>query len=108
MKGTGSASRRISGSGGTRYRAGLRSTSKEKPKRERRTPMTQSPVVSYDAVEEMAELYDHVPYYRQRADISFYVRETRAIDGPVLELASGTGRVLLPVARAGKRVVGLE
>lgn len=70
--------------------------------------MTQSPVVSYDAVEEMAELYDHVPYYRQRSDIAFYVRETRAIDGPVLELASGTGRVLLPVARAGKRVVGVE
>lgn len=70
--------------------------------------MTQSPVVSYDAVEEMAELYDHVPYYRQRADISFYVRETQALDGPVLELASGTGRVLLPIARMGKRIVGLE
>jgi SAM-dependent methyltransferase len=70
--------------------------------------MTQSPVVSYDAVEEMAELYDHVPYYRQRADIAFYVRETRATVGSVLELASGTGRVLLPIARAGNRVVGVE
>jgi SAM-dependent methyltransferase len=70
--------------------------------------MTESTVVSYDAIEEMAELYDHVPYYRQRADIAFYVRETRSIEGAVLELASGTGRVLLPIARGGKRIVGLE
>ncbi len=41
-------------------------------------------------------------------DISFYVEEARRCGGPVLELACGTGRVLLPTARAGVEAVGLD
>jgi ubiquinone/menaquinone biosynthesis C-methylase UbiE len=42
-------------------------------------------------------------------DIPFYVELAREADGPVIELAVGTGRVAVPVARAiGRRVIGLD
>ncbi|MBI2922830.1 MAG: class I SAM-dependent methyltransferase [Planctomycetes bacterium] len=41
-------------------------------------------------------------------DIAFYVRHARRSGGPVLELASGTGRVTIPIAKAGIRVTGLD
>jgi SAM-dependent methyltransferase len=62
----------------------------------------------YDTVEEMGLLYDHVAPYRQRADVAFYVSAARRAQGRVLELGCGTGRILLPIARAGVRVVGVD
>ena len=42
-------------------------------------------------------------------DVPFYVELAREADGPVVELAVGTGRVAIPVARAiGRRVVGID
>jgi SAM-dependent methyltransferase len=42
-------------------------------------------------------------------DIPFYVELARAADGPIVELAVGTGRVAAAVARAtGRRVVGID
>ena len=41
-------------------------------------------------------------------EIDFYVERARASGGPVLELASGTGRVSWPIARAGIPIVGLD
>jgi len=41
-------------------------------------------------------------------DVAFYVEEARRAGSPVLELGCGTGRIALPVARAGIRVVGLD
>src|SRR3954463_10648330 len=42
-------------------------------------------------------------------DVPFYVGLAREADGPLVELAVGTGRVAIPVARAtGKRVVGID
>lgn len=55
-----------------------------------------------------AELYDHVIPYRDRPDTEFYVEMARKSGGPVLELGCGTGRVLLPMARAGIDIVGLD
>ena len=66
-----------------------------------------------------AELYDVHPLYAARADVAFYVDEARraaeqcARSGeraatPVLELGCGSGRVLLPTARAGVNIVGLD
>lgn len=54
-----------------------------------------------------AELYDIV-YADYVDDIGFYVDEAAAAGGPCLELGCGTGRVLLPVARAGVTVTGLD
>jgi SAM-dependent methyltransferase len=63
---------------------------------------------SYDAIPDFGLLYDHVPLYRERADVGFYVEETSAAGGPVLELGCGTGRILVPIARAGATIVGLD
>lgn len=56
----------------------------------------------------LAELYDQLPAYIARKDIAFYVDYARSVDGPVLELACGTGRVLIPVAESGCQIVGLD
>jgi SAM-dependent methyltransferase len=56
----------------------------------------------------IADLYDHVTLYRERADIAFFVDAAREAGGPVLELGCGTGRVLIPTARAGIDIVGLD
>ena len=43
------------------------------------------------------------------ADVRFYVGLAREADGPLIELAVGTGRVAIPVAQAtGRRVVGID
>jgi SAM-dependent methyltransferase len=43
------------------------------------------------------------------ADVPFYVGLARDADGPLVELAVGTGRVAIPVARAtGRRVIGID
>jgi SAM-dependent methyltransferase len=41
-------------------------------------------------------------------DVAFYVRQARRTGSPILELGCGTGRVCLPLARAGFDVVGLD
>lgn len=41
-------------------------------------------------------------------DISFYVDEALAAGGPVVELGVGTGRIAIPTAMAGVRVIGVD
>ncbi len=41
-------------------------------------------------------------------DISFYVEEAVAAGGPVVELGVGTGRIAIPTAAAGVRVIGVD
>jgi ubiquinone/menaquinone biosynthesis C-methylase UbiE len=43
-----------------------------------------------------------------RRDIAFWRRLASRVDGPVLELGCGTGRVAIPVAKAGATVVGID
>ena len=43
------------------------------------------------------------------ADVGFYVELAAQADGPLVELAVGSGRVAIPVARAtGRRVIGID
>jgi len=56
----------------------------------------------------IAQFYEHVPSYRSRGDVEFYIEEAVASGGPVLELGCGTGRIALPVAREGIAVTGLD
>ncbi len=43
-----------------------------------------------------------------RRDVAFWQRLAAAQDGPVLELGCGTGRISVPVARAGAALVGID
>jgi SAM-dependent methyltransferase len=57
-------------------------------------------------------LYD-LEYRRRRADVNFYRRlaeERRccAAGGPILDLACGTGRMMIPLLRDGNTVVGVD
>lgn len=56
----------------------------------------------------VAELYDYVVPYATRGDVEFFVDEALAANGPVLEIGCGTGRVLIPVARAGVSITGID
>ena len=56
----------------------------------------------------VAQLYDQVVPYRERPDVSFFVQAALDSGGPVLEVGSGTGRVLIPTARAGITITGLD
>lgn len=61
----------------------------------------------------MASLYDRYDLYdlvapRDEAMEGFYVGEARANGPRVLELACGSGRLTLPLARAGLEVVGID
>ena len=44
----------------------------------------------------------------ERADIPLYVALASATDGPILELACGTGRLAIPLAAAGHHVTGVD
>ena len=58
----------------------------------------------YDAI---ADLYD--AWSRSvTEDVDFYVEEARAVGGTVVELGVGTGRIAVPVARAGVPVIGVD
>ena len=43
-----------------------------------------------------------------RRDILFWKQMAAPVDGPILELGCGTGRVAIPVARAGATVIGID
>ena len=58
----------------------------------------------YDSI---ASIYD--PWSRSvTEDVDFYVEQALASGGPVVELAVGTGRIAIPVARAGIDVIGVD
>ena len=62
----------------------------------------------YREHEFVAEFYDYVVPYVQRPDVDFYVGLSIESSGPVLELGCGTGRVLIPTAKAGINIVGVD
>jgi SAM-dependent methyltransferase len=62
----------------------------------------------YDRARFIPEFYDYVVPYATRPDIGFYVGAARQHGGPVLELGCGTGRILIPTARAGIDISGLD
>jgi SAM-dependent methyltransferase len=58
----------------------------------------------YDAI---ADLYD--PWSVSVVeDVGFYLEEARRSGGPVLELGVGTGRIAVPIAADGIRVIGVD
>jgi SAM-dependent methyltransferase len=63
---------------------------------------------NYDAHPEIGVLYDHVPVYRDRKDVEFYIDLCRAAKGDVLELGCGTGRLLIRAAEAECTITGVD
>ena len=58
----------------------------------------------YDAI---AKLYD--PWSASVVeDVGFYLEEARRSGGPVIELGVGTGRIAVPIAADGIRVIGVD
>lgn len=58
---------------------------------------------------------DYAPFYDwenaqtlDRRDVRFWQELAARVSGPVLELGCGTGRVTIPVARSGARIVGID
>ncbi len=43
-----------------------------------------------------------------RRDVPFWLRMTGVVEGPVLELGCGTGRITMPLAHEGVHVVGID
>jgi SAM-dependent methyltransferase len=59
------------------------------------------------AYDPIARLYD--PWSRSVVeDVAFYVEEAVRSGGPVVELGVGTGRIAVPTAAAGLRVIGVD
>ncbi len=59
------------------------------------------------AYDEIARIYD--PWSRTVIeDVTFYVEEAVRDGGPVVELGVGTGRIAVPIAAAGVRVIGVD
>lgn len=62
-------------------------------------------VSDYDA---FAAVYDELAA-AMTEDVAFYVSLAAEADGPVVELAVGTGRVAIPIVeRTGRRVIGID
>ncbi len=62
---------------------------------------------------------DHEPLYRDgrhydiqhrnfKRDIPFYLDQARKYGDPILELACGTGRLTIPIAKEGYNITGLD
>ena len=59
------------------------------------------------AYDNIARIYD--PWSRTvTEDVSFYVAEAVQSGGPVVELGVGTGRIAVPIALEGVRVIGVD
>jgi len=56
----------------------------------------------------VAEFYDHFTPYRDRKDIGFYLWAAEEYGASILELGCGTGRVMIPLAKAGYEITGLD
>lgn len=63
---------------------------------------------SYDTIRDFGALYDAVTAHAKRGDIAFYREEALRETNRVLEIGCGTGRVLVPIAEAGREITGLD
>jgi SAM-dependent methyltransferase len=55
----------------------------------------------------LARFYD-LDMQDQDEDVGMYLALAKDVEGPILELAAGSGRVAIPLALAGHRVVGVD
>ena len=65
-------------------------------------------LIDHDNLEEYADPVDYDWRYSSDTGVAFYSALARETGGPVLEIACGTGRVAIPIARQGFAVTGLD
>jgi SAM-dependent methyltransferase len=71
------------------------------------SPSNESSTGNRSPYDRIAHFYD--PWSRSVVeDIPFYVAEARKAGGTVVELGVGTGRIAVPTAQAGVRVIGID
>jgi SAM-dependent methyltransferase len=61
----------------------------------------------YSSNGDLARYYD-MDVADEADDIAMYLALAEGSDGPILELAAGSGRIAVPLAEAGHRVVGVD
>ena len=78
------------------------------PQKEERLCLHRWKYKHVSAYDRIAELYD--PWSRSvTEDVDFYVEEASAVaPGPIVELGVGTGRIAVPTALGGIRVIGVD
>lgn len=59
--------------------------------------------IDYDSVAEIYDVYANADY-----DVPFFLQETTAVAGKVLELTAGTGRLSLPLIEAGVQLTCVD
>ncbi|MEZ4503689.1 MAG: class I SAM-dependent methyltransferase [Dehalococcoidia bacterium] len=65
-------------------------------------------MIEHDNLEEFADAERYDLEDASETGVEFYASLARETGGPVLEVACGTGRVAIPIARLGIPVVGLD
>lgn len=60
--------------------------------------------IEWDSI---AKHYDQIFSYWKK-DIHFWVKLSKTIKSPILELCCGTGRLTIPMVKAGAKIVGLD
>jgi SAM-dependent methyltransferase len=65
-------------------------------------------VIDHDNLEEFADPQNYDREEPSDTGVAFYVGLAEETGGPILELACGTGRVSIPIARRGFAVTGLD
>ncbi len=60
-----------------------------------------------DAYAAIADIYDHW-CEEVTEDVGFYLDACAGVAGPIVEIGVGTGRIALPLAAAGHRVIGVD
>ena len=71
-----------------------------------RRRLTMKPLVDM-AVYDDAQFYD-IEFATRDHEIPFFLKQARRAEGPVLEVACGTGRLTVPLALAGVNITGLD
>src|SRR5207237_251690 len=72
-------------------------------------PEAKHPSQGWHGWDDYADFYDwENAQTLDRRDVRFWQDMAKRAGGPVLELGCGTGRVTLPIARAGAHVVGVD
>jgi len=64
--------------------------------------------LAFDPYAIVVDFYDQWAAHMGEEDVAFYAQEATRAEGPVVELGVGNGRVAIPVARAGQRVIGVD